>query len=181
MTQNSTKRIATVFAIITVCIVIAVGVLIFLIRYNTHQLAQYELDIREQKDTEETNESMTKLLRTEGESIGKLQNRIVAKEGTISVIEFIESLARGQGLAIQVSGVREEEFEPNKEMYEYLNLTLSAQGSWAGMYRFLAILENLPYKTVLSSAVLGASNEGLVYQTKSLWNGNFSISILKYK
>jgi hypothetical protein len=199
MKNNRTKK--TIGFLITIFLgsIVALIILLLLIRTNTLRLAEHQRQITEQDATEATNRALRELLQNQGNAIDALEGHIVAKEGAVSLIESIETLARKQGLEVKVNEVKERDYRSqpatSTSTYEYLDLSLAATGKWQSQYVFLSLLENLPYKIMLQSVALTSSidvpeNSGSASATSTkkiipkatvTWNGIYTLSVLKYK
>lgn len=114
--------------------------------------------------------------------IRSLSARLVDTEGTIAIIESVESLGRSIGMEAKINSVGVKGADPKSkdaknQTTENLLLNFSVSGPWDKVYRFLKIVEHLPYKTSIQNVSLNRISADKV----SVWNGSFSISILKNK
>ena len=92
-------------------------------------------------------------------------------EGTASAIELVEEAAK---IAKVTATVGSATLKPTTGAHhEQLDLTVSANGTFAGIARFATVLESLPRGSYVSSARAEATDKG--------WFGTFVVSFIKIK
>lgn len=100
-----------------------------------------------------------------------IQFFIIPAEGTAEAIELVEDAASVADVDATVGSAR---LTPLPEShYERLDITVSAEGTFAGMARFGTVLESLPKGATLTEVSLEATNRG--------WFGTFVVSFVKLK
>ena len=118
----------------------------------------------------------------------KIQEFFVDKDSIADFLEYIESLGKSAGVKASVSVLSEEDhFSVSGMKAPVLKLVIGATGSWQGIYRYLNLLENLPYREEISAVSLrsqvGTSfvADGKNVQSKKAeeWSGTFELNILK--
>ena len=109
---------------------------------------------------------------------------MVSVDGDVKFIENLESLARENGLSIDIDSLN---FEDNTKLLPN-NMTIfrvraKTSGNFFGTYKFLSLVESLPFKVKIQNFTLStASEEGVLNVKKSnIWQSKFEISVLKYK
>jgi D-arabinose 5-phosphate isomerase GutQ len=120
--------------------------------------------------------------------INAIDNSIVSKNGEVGFIESLESLARENGLSIEISSLT---FDNNASLasssINILNVKAKTDGSWFGNYAFLSRLESLPFKVKINMVSLTNSSSNVTSDVNNsnpsndTWQSVFEISVLKYK
>jgi Tfp pilus assembly protein PilO len=179
------------FILVILLVVVAAGCIGFwlLIRHTVQEIYVAEAAAEEAKVNFQEENALKNLLGEVGPDIQKLNTRIIAPEGTVAFITYIESLARSAGVGITINSVdvKDSTKELEKEKFELLMLTIHAEGAWKEIYTFISMVESLPYKVVIESVGLSQdaftqSNASGTAQTVShTWKGNIMIKVLKRK
>ncbi len=100
-----------------------------------------------------------------------IQFFLTPEEGTASAIELVERAADIAKVKAVVGSAKLTALpEPH---HEQLDITVSAEGTFAGMARFGTVLESLPTGASVSEVRLEATDKG--------WLGTFVISFIKLK
>ncbi|MFH1170254.1 MAG: hypothetical protein V1704_01705 [Candidatus Vogelbacteria bacterium] len=112
--------------------------------------------------------ALTKILTETADARATLGTAFLSGDALISFIERLEGLARTAGVTFKLD-------EPKVTVGKNASLELSfqAEGSFTGLYHFLSLLENLPYRFDWQS-VAWTFNSG------TTWSGNFSLIITSY-
>lgn len=115
------------------------------------------------------------------EDIDFVSSSLVSSGGEVSIIEYIEGLAKQMGLNIEISSVlieKENELTPNNLSNLVLNIKVS--GNWRQVFNFLGLLESIPYKISIDKMSFVYTNDGDKSKEKiGLWEGVFTVKILK--
>ncbi len=162
--------------LIIVVAIAAYGFSIKLIRDKVIEVSKYQIKADEKTTLDTNNRSLEDLIKNNKVEIDQLQSRIVKKDGTVSFIDTVESYAKSSGISVLVENVEERKLTPEIEGYQALHLNVKTQGSWEGTYRFLSLLESLPYKLTIESAEI--KNE---MRETAAWNSLISVSVLQQK
>jgi hypothetical protein len=125
---------------------------------------------------DDNNRMLAALIDTNKSDIDRLMSRLVQKDGTVAFIDMVESHAKNSGVSVLVENVDVRKSATDVEGYQSLHLNVKTQGSWEGTYRFLSVLESLPYKITIESADI--RNE--VRETAT-WDSLISIVVLQQK
>lgn len=114
-------------------------------------------------------------------------NSVVLKEEDVKFIENIESIARRNGLTIEIESiVLENQKLPSSDLV-VMNIKAKTVGGWSGSYNFLAELESLPIKVKIKrSSLINSSADSKIegqeaVVSNGLWKSTIDISVLKYK
>ena len=102
------------------------------------------------------------------ESRDTLATAFLSGDEPIVFIEKIEELARTAGVELTLDEPKVVTGTPAS-----LGLTFQATGSFAGLYRLLALLENLPYRLEWQSVTLNL-------KSGTTWTGDFDLLITSY-
>lgn len=112
--------------------------------------------------------------------IAHAQDSAVPKEEEIKFIEKIESIAKNNGLAIEIKSlILKNEELPSLDL-TILKVQTKTTGSWKGTYMFIAEIESLPVKLKIGRTSMILIEAGKA-QTPSVWSNDIDISVLKYK
>lgn len=95
---------------------------------------------------------------------------LVPTDGTAQALELVENAAKLAGVTANVGAA---EIAPLGSHHERLNVTVSAEGTFAGQARFATVLESLPRGSYLSGVALSATEKG--------WYGTYQVSFIKQK
>lgn len=114
--------------------------------------------------------------------LGKMEGYYIAADGVADFVSRIEALARENRLSIEVEGLEAKEVDKQtKGFQEKLMLRIETNGSWLDTYRFLRLVELLPYKAVLESVSVARSDERQASSTAAVWKGHFLLGVVKLK
>jgi Tfp pilus assembly protein PilO len=99
--------------------------------------------------------------------------------GEVSFIDGLENSAKAVGLSPEINSVQ---LTPTSDIsaqgFEYLSLKFSVSGSWANVYKFIALLPNFPYQITLDQADISSLSDG-TSSKNSVWQGAFAIRVLE--
>jgi hypothetical protein len=112
---------------------------------------------------------------TERRSLGSY---FVAEDGAVSLIENIESLARVAGVEVNIDSLGIEAL-PNQR-FEKLNVRIEAVGVWGGVYKFLLLVENMPFALNIGR-VLISENRDALDKASGEWVLQMNFDVLKLK
>jgi len=104
----------------------------------------------------------------------KLSSYLLQEEDVIDFLSLIESLAKDQGVSLDISGLNVTELNAD---FEQLSLAVDVKGSRDSVLRILTILETLPYQTLVSSVDIISSGES----GTNGWSGKFILIVTKQK
>lgn len=93
-------------------------------------------------------------LRAEKDAIAELKSLFLGSSNIIPFVETIESLGKALPVGLSLGSVT---LSPGKDA---LSARLTAHGSFAELYRMLAIIEALPWKTVVGDTQLSYGGGG---------------------
>jgi hypothetical protein len=113
------------------------------------------------------------LERTEQERI-ELASRIIGEKQVIELVELIELVGREQGVVLTTKSITEDKLN---DIFDTLTIRLGAEGSYESIMHVLAVLEQLPYQSSVTSVLItSVGEEGFVG-----WSATFEIVVTKSK
>jgi len=161
------------FIVVFIAFLISLGGYIFI--FTEVRSAGKESTIIEQRIEQEHEKTKkrdavrTMLESTEADRM-ELESRLVTENTLVNFFEDMEGLSDAAKVKMEIAGIVEkveldpvlpkstEEGEENKPtknpasgLLEWLQLEINATGSWSEVYRFLTLVELLPYETTLSN------------------------------
>ena len=120
--------------------------------------------------------------------IVRIDSSVVSKEGEVDFIENLESIARENGLSIEIDSlVFEDKPGSSSGLINVLKIKAKTKGSWYGSYVFLSRLEALPFKIKIDKFSLTNTGTEILVSDKKVgvpsgdWQSTFEIAVLKYK
>lgn len=145
-------------------------------------------DLSFQNDKQDYLASKLKMVDDMGTEINAVDNSIISKNGEVGFIESLESLARENGLSIEISSLTlDNSVNLASSSINVFNIKAKTEGSWYGNYVFLSRLESLPFKVKINMVGLTDSSKDVVSDannsnpTNNTWQSVFDIGVLKYK
>lgn len=117
----------------------------------------------------------------------RIHNSIVSKTGDVEFISGLERMAERNGLTISIDSLYlDVNPKATTSPIVPLKIKLKTKGQWAGTYRFLKEIENMPVKVKVSSySIIGeqsnVSSEDVLPISTGRWESNVDISVLKYR
>ncbi len=111
-------------------------------------------------------------------------NFIIESGSEVAFIKSLEKLAKDEGLVVKTSGVSVSELATTSEKYEDLRIQIDTTGSWQKNLNFLALLESIPFNSVVSMAVFKLDEDLKVVKNRSkqpVWKGSFDVVAVKRK
>jgi hypothetical protein len=181
--SSPTKKV--VFTLAFMVLIVGAGLygLFWMIQKNINRTNEVEGMIEERTASEESAKELKELVGDLTPDIDKLSSRALPINGDAGFIETVEARARGLDLSIEIASAQERDVQ-GTTAYKYLDLTMRTQGGWAATNRFISLIENLPYKTLVTAVTIHgqpimktASSTAVTSQ----WTGTFTFMVLKHK
>ncbi len=179
MKFRSTKKIVTILSILVCLAVFGVYGTYSLIRKNIQKTVAADNRTAEQLAATEARKNLEDSIEKIGPEIDHLSSHILNQDQIVGFIEDIESRARKLNLKIEVQSAEERNHE-TLDKYKILELTVKTDGSWNNTYRYISLLESLPYKSTLGMVSLAASSQQ-GSSTQAIWAGSYKLSVLRSK
>lgn len=179
--QNSKLKIITALvAIINIALVGGVGYLYYELGVTKDTLIEIT------KERLEIERQISNALATEDSIKNTAEDRkkidsyfIDSREETIALLTNIESLADDVGVEVDVD-IDVKSVVLNEKDRQILSSKIEAMGTFQTLYRFVSILESLPYKVTIT----GLNMKRVTKKTgeeQPKWSGDIAINILSYE
>lgn len=186
--NKSLKITLSVMLLLMVVIFVMYYFLFQDIRYKNQNYQSILRDLSFQNDKQNYLASKQKAIDSVSAETSRVEEIIVSKDGDVAFIENLESMARENGLSIEISSLSlDNKLDLASSSISVLNIKAKTAGTWLGNYIFLSRLESMPFKTKINAINLSnISNDeisGLDRATVAggVWHGVFDIDVLKYK
>lgn len=120
----------------------------------------------------------------------KLVGFFIPKDGVVSFLNMIQALGVENKLEFKVDSVTIEDEADAPETFENVKLNIEAEGAWADIYKFVALVELLPLRVFADKVDLQVANEearsGSTSKSKvasgsQSWKSSISLRVLKLK
>ncbi len=121
--------------------------------------------------------ALKKTISDSSSDIQRLDGMFLDKDGVASFLQQVESLADLSGVTHSLSPDIQQDGTLATRQKELLKISLNTTGSWVGTYRFLNLLENLPYKIAFSNVSIQSGEGDKV--GGSVWTGSFQFTVVK--
>lgn len=155
------------------------------IKNKNEKISEQKQEIEFQDRSKSYLVSVQKMLESISSDIEDINRSIVPQGGEVAFIENIESLAKENGLEVNISSlVLNDNPALNPANVTEFRLSIRTSGSWSGTYTFLREIESLPVKIKIERFKLSSSLQEDALNSKkqvSVWGGDFSLVVLKYK
>lgn len=146
---------------------------------NTKSLKDFNQKVLEGSKKKEQISNLQADFQKSKEDIDLVNSVLVPKGAEVSVIEYIENVAKGVGLEVEINSVNIEKIDIlTANNLSNLVLNIKTKGSWKEVFNFLGLLEAMPYKSEINKISLVYSNDDK-NKPISLWEGIFVVKILK--
>ncbi len=124
-------------------------------------------------------DSLQKTVTNSKSDIQRIDGVFIDKDGVAGFLQQVESLANLSGLTHSLVPDIQQDGTLSTHQKELLKISLTTTGSWVGTFRFLNLLENLPYKIAFSSISIQAGDKGK--NASANWTANFQFTVVKNK
>ena len=109
-------------------------------------------DLKSKKEKNDELDSINRNLKSTMQSHDRLQSLFVADGSVVDFIQNLEQMGKESGLAVSTDSVSSNDSPDLLTLKkEFLLISMTVKGTWAGNMKFLKLLENLPYKVAISS------------------------------
>lgn len=180
---KKTKNIAIWLLVLNLVFVGTYWIFSRKIAENNNQLLSLAEELNIQLNREKQLKSLKSIVAETEEDRKRLNSFFVSKEGIVSFISQIESIADLSGGSIEIDSVGvgpfEEEGAPKSEILEILSMNITSLGSWSDNFYFLNLLETMPFKVSIKRFSL--EKEISKTESNDNWEGFFEIEIFKKK
>lgn len=208
------SRNALIFSITTSLVAVGVYAYLFLgLRDTAQEHAQITAELEQEEQKQERRGSVSAILEDTEEERAELESIFVTEETIVDFFEEFEVLRGEAGVEAEIDQVREDielEIEEDdegekgeegeegddgddnesavQEILSYVEMDVSAEGSWGEVFRFLSLIETMPYAMELRNVHISENEapqsstdeEGGPVPTSSTWDLAFTIRVLNY-
>lgn len=115
--------------------------------------------------------SLNRLLEETEDERMQLSALFVEEEAIVEYINSLESISLQSGTTLEITLVQI--VEGDTEGLDYLEVEMSAFGSWSQVYHFLSLLETIAYETLINRAYVEKHSEG----EDGVWKGSFRVHV----
>lgn len=155
------------------------------IKSKSEKIAIVEHDLSQTNNRYDYLVSTQRLISDIAPQIEKASNSIVSKNGDVSFIENLESLAKSYNLQIQIDSLNiAVDSKAGSSTPATLKIKAKTEGSWTNSYLFLSEIESMPIKIKINRFAFDADedipSDGSKISVKT-WKTSFEISVLKYQ
>jgi hypothetical protein len=180
--NHRTKIILIICSTLTVLFLGACVFLFVFVIQSSEVISGNSDSFQEAMQSKEKSAAIEKILDDTAAERKEIGSFILNSETVVEFINKIENLGRTVGLSLNVDSVGTvAATDKLKDRFEYISLYVSTAGSWAKSLDLLSALEHFPYELNLKQVVLTKQATDLKKNTGSVWNGNFTIHVLKLK
>lgn len=151
------------------------GLLAYRINKNIVWASQVLTDLKTESIRETNSKEVKFLLEETEEERARIEDYFVDSASIIAVIEEIESLARRVNVNLTLRSANTNAETPNGP--KTLQIDAKMEGKFGDVYRFLSLVERMPYKIFLERA-------SMVTRTASIrtpWEANVTIRITSFR
>lgn len=186
-TLNLSKKVSILLCLVIVFIFISYYFVYSDIKRRNEHVSSLNQDLSFQIKKRQYILSLQRTFQSTDSDIALVNNSIIPTEDGVKFIEDIESMARNNGLTIDIDSLGFEDSTLfSSSTITTLKVRAKTTGSWGGTYHFLSEIESLPIKVKINNLGLLSSikDDGSTSKTKkptALWQSTFEINVLKYK
>ena len=138
-----------------------------------------EEDVQLQSLSDDLGRVSNTLLSETAEERAQLDSLLLADNEIVPFLEHIEGVGQIANVIADVKTVDVIETVETQDVYEWLKISVTAEGSLSEVYHFLSLLEHIPLAFVMERVDLNAKREnGTITDT---WNGRFDFRVVKKK
>ncbi len=183
------KKIRIVLGVMALALCVVWYGLFLVIKNKVTEVSVIEAKAEEASQYQDKTRALRSLIKDTEPDVQKLSTRFISSEGSVAFIDTIESLGRETGITVSTESIKVIESKDDKDIFETLELVLTTQGPWSNTYKFLALLETLPYKLSIHNTAFTRHDETVVNLStttkptakKYTWKSSFILNVLKHK
>jgi Tfp pilus assembly protein PilO len=188
-THQTLKKIIIILCVLIPVVFVAYYFVYSDIKDKNEHISSLQGDLSFQNNKQGYISATDSYLKSIESDIAHINGSIVPKDGDVKFIEDLESMARSDGLSINIDSLVI--VDPSTKMASSTTLILTVKakttGSWVGTYTFLSQVESMPVKAkvntfglsdVISDVSVDPNNP---IKSNDKWQTTFEINVLKYK
>jgi hypothetical protein len=188
---SKTNRHLLLLIVLDVTLMLISIFLIFDLQENRLvEVDRLNLELTSQQVTKVRANSIDRVVKDSREERDRLNFYFITKETTANFVEELEATARRSGVIFNLGSlnvVRDLKVIspiPGQGKISYLRSSFRFDGSFSDVFRFIKVLEKLPYQVVLSSiSMKRLETEDVVTPSKNIiapWYGEVTMDLVSY-
>jgi hypothetical protein len=155
MTSSAKKTL--ILALLLNIVAISLYVYLFVDIVNTQKEITISFDEIERHELDRVKlESVRNIIRDTEHDRAIVESYFVRTDGMVAFISNLESLASEAGVNMEINSINENNDYESLQTIGYINIMIVADGLWDNVYRFIAMVENLPLKLDIKEAQIEA-------------------------
>lgn len=175
------KFIKTVHLMSSAVILAALGLAVyaflwFHLGFLSDESAKLEGDLRVAVLRSQSAVSLEKSLHDAAISRLTVDSYFLPAKGTVSFVEFVESLGRVAGTKVSIKSIGVDEGGA-EDFKDVLSVAVDVYGNWNSLMNFLSLIESAPYHVDISSADIDKS----ATKSSNEWHALVTVKVLQLK
>jgi hypothetical protein len=181
--HNRTKKLLTLFFIISVVGLVLYGVALYFNYHESLKNSNLIRDVEAQADKNDKADTIRRIVLETVDSRSKIDSFFLPKNGVVDFLDKIENMAKAKKLTYKIHSINEEDFDGKTlvgpDYLSIIRITLQVNGSWNNIYNYLLLMESVPYRVdVVGIRITKAEN---LKNDAGKWSGFIDLNILKLK
>ena len=189
--MQGSKSLKTILVLLSLAVLAMFVVYYFAyqdIKSKNENISNLTSDLLQESNKQDYLISTQKAMQSISPDLALVNNSIISKDGDVDFIGNLESIARGDGLTIEISSLV---FDNNpvvpSDLTGILKIDAKVNGSWLATYTFLSQMESSPFKIKIDRFNFVNTTDPTLSESKraalsgSAWQSDFEIDVLKYK
>ena len=173
MIQTRTKIITSVSVLFFLMCLCAGSVFLYSLSKERKQYDEKRVERAQNQEREKTLNSLTESLEKTKDARASLRTRFLKEEDIINFLTLVETLGKEQSVMLKTSNLN---IKPINETFEDLVLNVTMGGEFETLLHTIALFENLPYQTSITSMQISKSEDA----TENPWNVTFELHVTKF-
>lgn len=170
MNNKSTKRIFALFFTINLAMICTYGYLFFVMKSKNAKTSELFVASHSRATDKEKNQGLERMLKDTETERKKLSEYFITKKNAVSFIEQMEKIGKSAHVALSVNSVSDEAKDTG-----VINLNFSVMGSFSNIFRFIELVDTVPYKVTIKKMDIQAVNDQKEENLK--WSGSFTVML----
>jgi len=177
--QLRTKQLVLMAGTLSLFLVLGYGYAVWKIFDMNRTVQALEADVQLQLSREDLGRKAGTLLSETAQERSKLDSLLLADNEIVPFLEHIEGIGEIADVTLDVKTVDVIGSEEKQDVYEWLKISVTADGSWIEVYHFLSLLEHIPLALVVDRVDLTVLKEE--DKSTNMWDGRFDFRVAKRK
>jgi len=176
-----TKKMLGVSAVIVVVLLVGYGYIVREIFNINKSAGELEAGVQIEILQEGIERSTKNLVFETQEDRKKLDSLFLDESEIVPFIEHIESLGGVSGVTLDILTVNVVSPDIDQDIYEWLKISIGADGSWEGVYHLLSLLDRIPRALLLENVEMGVKGVGVNQKQSDMWSTKVDLLFAKRK